>query len=206
MRNKVFILDDHPMVINGIEKFLSSNPAFEVIGTCFIPEDAVAQILISQPEILIFDYQLPGVTGLEIFNCLRSGLPSLKGICYTQHTEAWIIQQVIKAKVDGLVLKSEDPSMLMNSLKAVSQGEEFLSPLVAQIVCRSYIQTQSFNLTKREVEVLKFIAAGLSSKEIADRMNLSVNTIEDYRKNLMAKLIVKNTAGLIHKATKMGFI
>ena len=205
-RYKVFILDDHPMVMNGIEKILSSYPTFKLIGTCITPDQAVPQVLNSQPDILIFDYQMPGITGLEIFIRLRSELPALKGICYTQHSEAWIMQQIIKAKINGLVLKSEDPSMLMSSLHAVSQGEEFYSPLVNQIVCNTFIQSQNFNLTKREIEVLRNIAIGLSSKEIAERMNLSTNTIEDYRKNLMAKLLVKNATGLVHKATKMGLI
>jgi DNA-binding NarL/FixJ family response regulator len=194
------------MVIGGIEKFIQSDPAFEIVGTGHNPEEVIGQILILQPEILIFDYQLPGVTGLEIFKSLRLSMTSLKGICYTQHSEAWIIQKLIKEKINGLVLKSEDPSILMKSVVAVSRGEEYLSPLVSQIFCSTYLQSQSFRLTKRELEVLNLIALGHSSKETADQMNLSNNTVEDYRKNLMEKLKVKNTAELVHKATKMGFI
>ena len=206
MKQKIFLVDDHPMIINGIEKILSSIPTVEVVGFCSAPHEAANQILIAKPDILVFDYQLPGTTGLEIFCAARLARPSLKGICYTQHCEAWVIQNLIKSKVNGIVIKSEDPDMLKSALEAVAHEELFYSPQIMKAVCTTYTQTQNCNLTKREIEVLTHIAAELSSKEIAERINLSVNTIEDYRKNMMVKLDVKNTAGLIHKATKMGIV
>lgn len=206
MKQKIFLVDDHPLITNGIAKILSSSPTVEVVGFCSAPYEAANQIVEAKPDILVFDYQLPGTTGLEIFCAARLALASLKGICYTQHCEAWVIQNLIKAKVNGIVLKSEDPNMLNSALEAIAQGEQFYSPQIMKAVCSTYTQTQNVNLTKRETEVLSLIAAELSSKEIADRINLSVNTIEDYRKNLMVKLDAKNTAGLVHKATKMGIV
>ena len=206
MKQKIFLVDDHPIIINGIEKIISSIPRVEVVGFSNSPIEAENQILETKPDILVFDYQLPGTTGLKIFCAARLTLASLKGICYTQHCEAWIVQNLIKAKVNGIVLKSEDPNMLNSALEAIAQGDLFYSPQIMKAVCSNYTQTQNVNLTKREIEVLSLIAAELSSKEIANRINLSINTIEDYRKNLMVKLDVKNTAGLVHKATKMGII
>lgn len=206
MKQKIFLLDDHPIIINGIERYLSTISTIELVGVCSDPQLAVERIAEAAPNLLIFDYQLPGTTGLEIFCKVRSLLPSLKGICYTQHCEAWIVQNILKAKVNGIVLKSEDPEMLNSAILAVSQGEEYYSPLIMKAVCSTYTQTQNLHLTKREVEILKLIAEELSSKAIADRLCLSVNTVEDYRKNLLMKLEVKNMAGLVLKASKMGVI
>lgn len=206
MKQKIFLVDDHPIIINGIVKILSLIPTVDVVGFCSNPNEAADQILNAKPDILIFDYQLPGTTGLEIFCSTRLAQASLMGICYTQHSEAWIVQKLINAKVNGIVLKSEDPEMLSHALRAISQKDVFYSPLVMKAVCNTYSQNQNFNITKREIEVLQLIAEELSSKEIAYRINLSVNTIEDYRKNLMAKLDVKNTAGLVLKASKMGIV
>jgi Response regulator containing a CheY-like receiver domain and an HTH DNA-binding domain len=206
MKQKIFLLDDHPIIINGIEKFLSSIPSIELVGICSTPQQAFHQIVEANPDILVFDYQLPGTTGLDIFNKVRLTLPSLKGICYTQHCEGWIVQNILKAKVNGIVLKSEDPEQLSSAILALSQGEDYHSPLIMKAICSTYTQTQNLNLTKRELEVIRLIAEELSSKEIADRINLSVNTVEDYRKNLMLKLGVKNTAGLMLKASKMGVV
>ena len=206
MKQTIFLLDDHPIIINGIERFLASIPSIDLVGICSNPQAAVDRIVDANPNILVFDYQLPGTTGVDIFCKARLALPSLKGICYTQHCEAWIVQNILKAKVNGIVVKSEDPVLLGCAIEEVSQGKEYYSPLIMKAVCSTYTQTQNLNLTKREVEILKLISEELSSKEIADRLCLSVNTVEDYRKNLMLKLEVKNAAGLVLKASKMGVI
>jgi DNA-binding NarL/FixJ family response regulator len=193
------------MVITGIEQMISGLSGFEIIGSSFLPIAELDRIASSGPEIVVFDYQLPDITGVEVFAKLKSTIPTLKGICYTQHSEAWIIQQLIKSKVDGIVLKSENPQFLLDAVVSVSKKQSYYSPLVNKLVCHSLANEFSFNLTKREIEVLRLISTGLSSKEIAERINLSVNTVEDYRKNLMAKLEVKNVAELVCKATKMGY-
>lgn len=206
MKQKIFLLDDHPMVINGIAEFLSTISDVEVVGICTDPQVAVKSIEEAAPDLLIFDYQLPGTTGMDLFCKVRSVFPSLKGICYTQHCEAWIVQSILKAKVNGIVLKSEDPEILASAVDAVLLGEEFFSPIIMKVVCSTYTKPRSFNLTNREVEVLRLIAEERSSKEIADCLCLSVATVEDYRKNLLMKMEVRNMAGLVLKASKMGIL
>lgn len=206
MLQKICIVDDHPLVVSGIEKIISALIGFKIVGTSFAPLADLEKLISANPDILIFDYQLPGITGVEVFNLLQAKVHSLKGICYTQHSEAWIIQQLIKSKVDGVVIKSEDPQFLPDAVLAVSEGQCYYSPLVNKLVCHSFAHETNYKLTKREIEIMKFIAAGLSSKETAERLNLSVSTVEDYRKNLTAKMCVKNVAELVHKATKMGYV
>lgn len=206
MKKNIYIIDDHPMVINGIEKLISTLPDFEIVGSSISPIDIIDRIPSVNPDILIFDYQLPNITGIEIFNLLRASVQTLVGICYTQHSEAWIIQQLIKSKVAGVIIKSEDPQFLIEAVLSVSIGKRYYSPLVNKLVCHSLVHEINYKLTGREIEILKFVATGLSAKETANQLNLSVNTIEDYRKNLMAKLNVRNVAELVHKATKMGYV
>lgn len=194
------------MVIRGVLDLLGSNPNIVIVGSDYSSEGIVDRIIKAQADILIYDYQLQGITGAEVYSKVKSAYPAIKGICFTQHCESWIIQQLIKSKINGIVIKSESPQLLIDAIMSVSSGQQYFSPLVNKLVCQTFAQEQNHHLTKREVEVVKLIATGLSSKEIAIEVNLSVNTVEDYRKNVMAKLSVKNVAELIHKTTKMGII
>lgn len=206
-RLKIFIVDDHLLIIEGMKKQISTLNQVELLGIASNPNDALTRIKELKPELIIFDYELPGMSGLEIFCNVKSSLNSIKGICYTMHSEPWIMQKLIKSGVDGIVLKTDMPETLNTAIHAIIDGKKYIpSDIMSSILTGNTGVFSDNYLTDRELEVLRCIAQELSTKEIADRMSLSENTIESYRKNLLIKLNAKNMAGLVLKGIQLGVI
>lgn len=206
-RLKIFIVDDHLLIIEGMKKQISTLAEVELLGIASNSNEALAKIDELKPELIIFDYELPGMTGLELFCTVKNSYSNAKGICYTMHSEPWIMQKLIKSGVDGIVLKTDMPETLNIAIKTVFEGKKYIpSDIMSSILTGNTNIFSDKYLTDREVEVLKLIAQELSTKEIADRMNLSENTIESYRKNLLIKLNAKNMAGLVLKGMQLGLI
>lgn len=206
-RLKIFIVDDHLLIIEGMKKQISTLSEVELLGIASNPNDALIKIEELRPELIIFDYELPGMSGLEIFCRAKNSLNDVKGICYTMHSEPWIMQKLIKNGVDGIVLKTDMPETLNVAIKTIIDGKKYIpSDIMSSILSGNANMYSDKYLTDREVEVLKLIAQELSTKEIADRMFLSENTIESYRKNLLIKLNAKNMAGLVLKGMQLGLI
>ena len=207
MRLRVLMIDDHLMIIEGMKKQLSTLPFIDLAGFTSSPEKAVEMLNLKNIDILIFDYELPNISGYELLKKSREISPFTKTICYTMHSEPWVLQKLIKEGIDGIVLKTDKPEMLNHAVEAVSNGKKYIPQNVMSNIIDSNTNLFSNDqLTDREIEVLKLIAAELSTKEIADKMHLSENTIESYRKNLLIKLNAKNMAGLVLKGMQMGII
>ena len=207
MKLKVVMVDDHLMIIEGMKKQLSTIPFIELVGFATNPQEALKLIASKTPDIIVFDYELPELNGYELMCEVKKLNPEIKTICYTMHNEPWILQKLIKGGVDGIVLKTDNPEMLNQAIDAVANGRKYIPKnVLSTIIDASSTFFSNDQLTDREIEVLRLIATELSSKEIADRMHLSENTIESYRKNLLIKLNAKNMAGLVLKGMQIGII
>jgi len=207
MSFKVFMVDDHLMIIEGLKKQLATIPYIELVGFSSQPKDVIEFIKSKEVDLVIFDYELPEINGLELLCEIKRLNPELKTICFTMHSEPWILQKLIKQGVDGIVLKTERPDSLNNTIEIITKGKKYIpQEVLTSIIDSSSNPLSNESLTDREIEVLKFIAAELSTKEIADKMHLSENTIESYRKNLMLKMNAKNMAGLVLKGFQLGII
>lgn len=206
-RLKIFIVDDHLLIIEGMKKQISTLTQVELLGIASNASEALTKIDELKPELIIFDYELPEMSGLDLFCSVKNSHNNVKGICYTMHSEPWIMQKLIKSGVDGVVLKTDMPETLNVAIKTIIDGKKYIpSDIMSSILSGNANMYSDKYLTDREVEVLRFIAKELSTKEIADRMNLSENTIESYRKNLLIKLNAKNMAGIVLKGIQLGLI
>ncbi len=204
MSQKVYIIDDHPLTVEGLKKVIESVDGVELAGYAYKSAEALPQIERMQPDVIIFDYELPGMSGIELFEILKNRYPKIKSICFTMHSEPWLLIKLKALAVNGFVSKSENPESISIALKSVLNGRNYFPDETLTGIIRT--NRDAHYLTLKEISVLKHIVEGLTTKDIASKLNLSENTIESYRKKLLAKLKVKNTASLTAKAIMLGLV
>ncbi len=208
---KVVIVDDHQLVINGFKNLLSGG-SFEVLATFTNPQEALVKIPKLQPDVVLTDLDMPGLSGIELIQQLRAAIPDQKFIMLTMHLNQQIIKKMLSLKVDGYLSKNAHPDELTQALKAVGNGRTYYSADVTQSLAFSGNQIQSQNpmltlvLSEREKEVLKLIANGESTKTIAEQLHISIGTVETHRRAIMTKLEVKNMAGMVRIAVQEGLV
>jgi DNA-binding NarL/FixJ family response regulator len=208
---KVSIVDDHPLVINGLQNMFAHYPFITLSGT-YNDGDALLEGLTKElPDVLLLDIQMPGKTGDELLPTLLKKYTGLKIIALTNFDSTLYANNMFKLGVKGYVLKSADEKVIVKAIETVYNGgsfiEEGLKEKMAQLeekIAKSVFS--KFSLTPREIDVLKHIVNGETSQEIANKLFLSLRTVENYRLNIQLKLEVKNTAMLVKKALQMGLV
>lgn len=208
---KVLLVDDHPMVLEGIKAFLSSKANIEIIGEASDGEEAIAKVKILAPDIILMDISMPALNGIETTRIIRDIDPSVKVIILTMHDDKEYVLQFMESGARGYVLKKTSPSLLIQAIEAVYRGDVFLSPEISQTVLLEYQKlhqpqngSQKIELSQRESQVLKLLCDGLSSKEIAEQLGTSDRTIEKIRANIMDKMDIHSTPALVKFATENG--
>lgn len=203
----VFLTDDHPLVLSGLKDALKSYDDIEVVGTFSSGIDLLNEIENYQPDILILDLQMPYMNGLQVAKELRNKYPDIKIIILSAQEEPYFIEEMLTLGCKGYLLKSKtDATLLSTAIQTVYAGETFMEPsmqtqLMGKISRTKTKATQAASiLTKKEKEILQYLVNGLSSKQIAQELNVSTRTVETHRYNLLQKLDVKNTANLVKKA------
>lgn len=205
---KVLLVDDHDLILKGLEGVvLNSYPSASVI-TASSGSSALGYISSSHFDIMIFDVELPDMSGIELVPCVKSKSKDTKVIINTMHDEIWFIKSLLGVDVDGIILKSMDSSEIILAMKSVLSGEKYYCQYVENIIRAGKRSDAgpSDNLTPRELDVLKAISEGKNTQEIARSLFLSVNTVETHRRRMMEKLKAKNVADLIMVAVSKGII
>jgi two-component system nitrate/nitrite response regulator NarL len=210
---KVMIVDDHPLVREGVRSCLKHQPQFEIVGEAAGGEDAVLKAKKLAPDVVLMDINMPGVNGLESATELIKKSPKSKVLIFTMHDSKEYIVKVIEAGMKGFVLKDSSPTELIAAIEAVSRGEVYFSSKVSQFVMNDYIKTMTKkasantgNLSKRELEVIVLIAEGQSNKDIALKLFISIRTVETHRERIMRKLGIHTVAGLTRYAISNGLL
>lgn len=203
---KVSIVDDHPLVIQGMEKMLSAYPHIELIGK-YVDGDALLQSLSERlPDILLLDIQMPRLTGETLVVRIRQQIPSIKVIALTGHDTPYYVQSMLTKGCMGYLLKNSPEEEMIAAIETVYSGETYIEQSIRKDVLIELLKSRQKGrltkslLTRREQEILKLIVDECTSQEIADKLCLSLRTIEKYRLNLLLKLQAKNTAGLVKMA------
>ncbi|MBI2149933.1 MAG: response regulator transcription factor [Acidobacteria bacterium] len=202
---KLLVCDDHALFREGIKATLARESSVEVIGEAEDGRQAVAEAKKLRPNVVLMDIAMPGLNGLEATMRIKEIDPDIKILIMTMYDDEEVIARCLSAGASGYVLKDAPPSQLLYALEMVRKGREYLDPGVITKVS-SYIklgmprETSYERLSSREREVLKLIAEGLSVKEIASQLNLSVKTVDSHKYNLMHKLDIHDKAGLIKYA------
>lgn len=215
---KLFVVDDHPIFVDGIVSLLKDTPGFEIIGTASNGQEFLDKIKQNQPDIVLMDINMPVMDGIEATQELKVRHPKVKVIALTMFNDIRFIKDLLEIGAKGYVLKNISREDLIKAIYTVSEGKPFLDSAVQEKVISSMSSNdeEDFdekeadmmvqNITSRELEILQLIALGMTSQDISQKLFISKNTVETHRKNLLAKLNVKNTASLLKFAYKKGLV
>lgn len=202
---QLLLVDDHPVILEGIKNIIQSFREINKIYTASTGEKALEQLSSHTINICIIDIELPDISGFDLIDQIRSLYPDIRIIIETMHNEIWSIRRMIESEADAIVLKQSDPDELHKAVCAVANGEKYYCRYVQQYQ-KDKQPGSDKDLSKREMEVLKYIAQGMKSNEIAEILYISVNTVEFHRKQIMMKLYARNVSDMISKAIKKGLL
>ncbi|MBQ6193902.1 MAG: response regulator transcription factor [Prevotella sp.] len=199
----LLIIEDHEIVALGLKTLIGSNPALSTVDCATNARQAI-QLTVNHPyNLYIIDVELPDMTGIELVRSLKTLSPDSAFIFHTIHDELWTLRQMINSGANAIVMKSDDTSELLAAIGQVLEGNNYFSAHFRQ-ACEEMEHYQT--LSDREIEILRLIAEGLPSKDIAERLFVSQNTIEFHRKRIMRKLGVTNMAQLVKEGFAKGYI
>jgi DNA-binding NarL/FixJ family response regulator len=202
------LVDDHPLVRAGVRHVLEA-AALTVVAEAGDTAEAMIRARAERPDLVVLDLTLPGESGLTLIPGLRAELPDVRVLILSVHDNAEYVREAIRAGANGYLRKDSSPAELRDAVRAVAAGESFFSPAVARQMTALVREPEGTEprqrldrLTPREREVLAGIAAGETSKTIAQRLGLSTRTVEAYRESLMRKLEIRSVAGLTRFAVE----
>jgi two-component system nitrate/nitrite response regulator NarL len=207
---KLLLVDDHPIVLDGIKAHLCAQPDFEVVGDAANGQEALRKAKLVLPDVVLLDINMPHMNGLEAIVSLRRQVPNAKILVLTMHNSKEYIAQVVRSGARGYLLKDSPPAELVAAIKSIHNGEVCFSPSVSKVLVEEMADgdrrpaSMPPPLTDREREVLSLIAEGLLNKQIADRLGIGVRTIETHRERIMRKLDIHTVAGLTKYAIARG--
>lgn len=204
------IADDHTLFAEGVELILKEIPFITVTGKVSNGQEALRYLNGHKTDLVMMDINMPVMNGVEALREIKKLYPRVKVIILSMHNEHQTIVNVMKEGADGYLLKSADKAEFKTALELVRSGKQYFSNEITKTLMQQHTREDKVNgnekLSSREIEIIKEVAAGYSNNEIADRLNISVRTVETHRKNIMAKLELKNMAALIRFAIQQNYI
>ena len=211
---RVLVVDDHAIVRDGICALLGLVGDMEVVGEAANGKEALEMVSKLMPDVVLMDISMPVLGGLEATRRIHKELPGVKVLVLTQYDDREYVFPVIEAGACGFISKTAASSELASGIRSVHRGDSFLSPSVAKLLVEDYQQGASTRkshdpyeqLTDREREILKLLAEGYTTQEIAKMLVISPKTVEGHKTNLMAKLDIHNRIDLVKYALRKGII
>ena len=209
----MLLAEDHTIVRKGLRALLADEPDVEVVAEAEDGSEAVRMAQQLRPDVVLMDFSMPGLNGLEATRQIKRWVPEVKVLVLTRYADEEHVSQVLRAGASGYVVKRAAPAELVLAIRAVYRGDTFLSPAISRTVIEEYVRQAEATakdsyeqLTDREREVLQLIAEGHSSREIAERLTISEKTVRTHRANLMDKLDLHNAAALTKYAIRKGLV
>ncbi|MHB9075580.1 MAG: response regulator transcription factor [Desulfobaccales bacterium] len=209
---KIILAEDHVLVREGIKKIIEAFPGFEVVGEVGDGPDLLRLLKKLPVDMVILDITMPSLPGIEVAREIKQAYPNVKVLILTMHKKTEYLHNAMAAGVDGYLLKEDAPKELLKAIEKIRQGMVYVSPLLASDLANLYVQSQRQEeaefvepLTRREIEIIKLIAEGKSSKEMAKIMFLSFRTIQNHRAKIMKKLNLKKNTDLVKYAIYKGY-
>ncbi|MGH2496273.1 MAG: response regulator [Ktedonobacteraceae bacterium] len=210
---RLLIIDDHEMVREGLKAMLSAEPDFDIVGDAANAEQAFTLIERLRPDIILLDIRLPGTSGIEVCRTVTERYPETSVIILTTFTDESLVEQCIKAGARGFIVKDIERFDLKRSIRAVARGEAAIDTKAAVAVLAQLRRTPHNNtepapesLSSQQIVILRLVAQGLSSREIATRLYLSENTVKGYVQEILHRLGVKNRTEAVMVAVKQGWL
>jgi DNA-binding NarL/FixJ family response regulator len=200
----VLLVDDHALVRKGFRRMLEDDPTISVVGEASEGEDAVRLALELKPKVVVMDCALPGISGIDATRRIRAKMPDATVLMLSMHSEDTLVRQALEAGARGYILKNALELDLISAIKRVAEGHLVLDPQLAKPAALK--GERDAGLTARELEILRYIVAGKSNKEIASELGLSANTVGVHRANIMDRLGIHKTAELVVYAIRNGLV
>ena len=206
---RIYLVEDHQIVREGIKSLLQPNASFEVLGETATAENLVLELESKSPDLVITDITLPGMDGIALTRLLKKRQPSIRVLIVSMHADEKLITSSLEAGADGYLLKDFRNDELLIAIDKIMLGDKFLSRGASEVLTQNILQKASesgsakVTISPREKQIIEFISLGLNNKEIAEKILLSTSTVDAHRYNILKKLEVKNTAEMITKAIKL---
>jgi DNA-binding NarL/FixJ family response regulator len=212
---QVLIVDDHQILRDGIKALLHKAKTIKVIGEINDGSKVLDFISTNKPDVILMDILMKEVDGIQATQLIKSKYPEIKILALSMNNQYSYIESMLKAGASGYILKNTGGDELVHAITMVFEGKTYFSEEVTGIVMKSYLEPEPIKksdkdllnqLTKREIEILKLIAQEFTNQEIADKLFISKRTVDTHRRNLLQKIEVKNSIGLIRFAYNNGLI
>jgi two-component system response regulator NreC len=211
---KLLIVDDHALLREGLQSLLSAQPGLRVVGTAEDAKSGVSKIASLGPDVVLTDLAMPETGGVDAIRTIKAAHPDVKLIALTFHKEDSYIHAALEAGADGYVLKDDSRDELVIAISSVLNGKNYLSPAICGQVIEGYLsgvtkkrlEPSWHALTRRERQVIRMIAEGLKTREIAEQLSLSPKTVEKHRTNMMNKLDLHSVSAVTLYAIQSGLI
>ncbi len=207
---RVFLADDHKMFREGLKNILERDPGISFVGEADDGIDALKKISQLKPDIAVVDITMPGLNGIELTKQLIKLDKTIKVLILSMHSDTFFVINSFNAGARGYILKEDSFKLLIEAIRKVAKGNTFISPSVDSPLLQKELSSKAERkifswinlLTEREVQILQMIAEGNTNAQIADRLSISIRTVDTHRKNIMSKLNIHNVAGLVKYAIK----
>ncbi len=212
---QVLIADDHEIFLDSLSLLIATFPDVEVVGNCKNAQEAIHFIKNNKVDLLITDYRMPQMSGIELTIFLRRHHPEIKVLMLSVSEEADMIREAFQAGVWGYMMKRTGKTELQKAILTITSGQKYFSESVVFELMRlgltdnipkEEVPNEFSQLTEREIDIIRLIAEELSSNEIAERLFIAPKTVETHRHNIIKKLNVKNTVGIVKYAIKNGLV
>lgn len=203
---KILVADDHTMFVDGIDSILKDEKDIEVVGRCYDGPSVLTFIAQQEPSLVLLDVNLPDMNGIEVCKQVNKDYPNVKILAISMFNEESFVTEILNHGAEGYILKNTGREELLTAIRTVHEGKSYFSKDVTQTIMKGLMKarkasnaTTSFipKISRREKEVLKLIVEEFTTQEIADKLFISLKTVESHRSSLLGKLNVRNTAGLV---------
>jgi DNA-binding NarL/FixJ family response regulator len=202
---RVLIADDHDVVRSGVRAILESQGGVEIVGEAEDGKAAVVAALATNPDVVVLDYSLPLMNGIEVTRQIRTRVPGAEVLIFTMHDTTALVREVLEAGAKGFLLKSDAKRFLIAAVESLADHKPFFTGKVSEQLLESYLGkgvVPGSILTSREKAVIQLIAEGHPNRAIADVLSISLKTVETHRANCMRKLNLDSTAALVRYAVR----
>jgi two-component system, NarL family, response regulator NreC len=211
---KVFLVDDHQVLLEGLVKLIQNHPAMDIVGTARDGRQALKQIQLLRPDVVLMDISMPNLNGLEAARSISEISPKTKILILTMHENEEFLKRALKAGASGYLLKDSTADELFLAIEEAHQGNSYISPSLSRKLIDDYLETTERKpaeildhpLTGREREVLQLLSEGHSNQAIAESLHLSPMTVATHRKKIMKKLHLHRITELVRYAIRNGII
>jgi DNA-binding NarL/FixJ family response regulator len=206
---RILLADDHAIVREGLKALINAQPGMAVVGEAADGPTAVALTAELDPDVVVVDVSMPGLSGAQVTTQLRAARPDRKVLVLTVHEDRGYLRQLLEAGAAGYVLKRAAAAELVQALRIVAEGRTYLDPSLAGSVVDTFVRPSAeptVELSEREGEVVRLIALGYSNKEIAVQLKVSVKTVETYKTRSMEKLHIRSRVDIVRYAARRGWL